>query len=125
MSNTTKQPVDAFANIDLSQFKAKPSQKLDAQATKDVIKSIAKENNFQSRQPVTKKPKIIPKTFSLFEDECGIINDALKHYLDDPGRNSSQPSGSDVVRAALHAFSKKSSDQQVKLIKEHRGRGRK
>lgn len=124
MSDTVKQPVDAFANIDLKQFKGQTKQIVETQITEEQIKTIAEENNFQSRQPVTKKPKIYPKTFSLFEDECAIINNAIKYYLDDPNRSPSQPSGSDVVRAALHAFSERTPENQIELIKENRGRGR-
>lgn len=125
MNDLTKQPVDAFAGINLNQFKKKPTVEPDIQDTKSIIKSVAEENHFQSRQPTSKKQKIYPKTFSLFEDECEIINNAIKYYLDDPNRSPSQPSGSDVVRAALHAFSEKTPNEQIQLIKENRGRGRK
>jgi hypothetical protein len=128
MSNTEKNPVDPFANINLDGFKAQPGKKKTSvkkpSPDKDAIKAIAEQNDFQSRQAAPKKHKIITKTFSLFQEDCSIINDVLKAYLENPDEGLSQPSGSDIVRAALHILAEKSSQEQVALVKEHRGRGR-
>jgi len=118
-------PLDPFASLNLSEFKARQSktpapQKLD----KEAIRELAAENDFRSRQMPEKKQKIVTKTFSLFPDECDIINGALKAYLDDPDEGLAQPSSSDVVRAALNSFATRSPAEQVALIKQHRGRGR-
>ncbi|HNO75547.1 hypothetical protein [Nitrosomonas mobilis] len=129
MSNTKNDPVDPFAGIDLDRFKTEQGKKKTSlrkpQPDKEAIKAVAEQNDFQSRQAAPKKKKIITKTFSLFQDECNIINDVLRAYLNNPDEGLSQPSGSDIVRAALHIFAEKNSQEQVKLIKEHRGRGRK
>lgn len=124
MSNSEENPIDPFANINLEGFKTENKNKK-VQPDKAEIKAIAEESDFQSRQAIVKKQKIITKTFSLFQDECQIINNVFKVYLDNPDVSMSQPSGSDIVRAALHLFSTKSPEEQVALVKEHRGRGRK
>ena len=129
MTNTEHNPIDPFANINLEGFKAGPVKKKTSlkksQPDKEAIKAVAEQNDFQSRQAAPKKQKIVTKTFSLFQDECSIINDVLKAYLDNPDEGLSQPSGSDIVRAALHIFAEKTPQEQVELVKEHRGRGRK
>jgi hypothetical protein len=128
MSNTEKTPVDPFAGINLNEFKARPGKKKPSlkkpQPDKDEIKAVAEQNDFQSRQAPPKKQKIVTKTFSLFQEDCSIINDVLKAYLENPDEGLSQPSGSDVVRAALHILVEKPEHEQVALVKEHRGRGR-
>ena len=128
MSNTEKNPVDPFADINLDKYKAPPGKKKASvnkpPPDKDAMKAIAEQNDFQSRQAAPKKQKIVPKTFSLFQEDCSIINDVLKAYLENPDERLSQPSGSDIVRAALHILAEKPEQEQVALVKEHRGRGR-
>lgn len=131
MTLAEKNPIDPFENIELGNFKNKsqPNDKKDFESSlhdKEIIKKIASESQFQSRESKKelKKPKLITKTFSLFQDECVIINDVIKAYLNKVEDSMSQPSGSDVVRAALHSFSQKSSQEQLDLVKQHRGRGR-
>ncbi|GJL71985.1 MAG: hypothetical protein NMNS01_11840 [Nitrosomonas sp.] len=128
MSNTEKKPIDPFATLGLDKYK-KPENKKETSVKKpppdkDAIKAIAEQNDFQSRQAPVKRQKIVTKTFSLFQEDCSIINDVLKAYLENPDEGLSQPSGSDVVRAALHILAEKSAQEQVELVKEHRGRGR-
>lgn len=120
-----QKPFDPFSNLDLDSFKnANASQpKPKPPPEKKVIREVAQESKFQSRQPVQKRPKHSPKTFSLFPDDMAIIQNGLRSYMDHHG--SSQPSGSDVVRAALHIFAKKSPEEQACLIEQHRARGKK
>ena len=131
MTLAEKNPIDPFKNIELGNFKNKSqsNDKKEIESSlhdKEVIEKIANESQFQSRESKRelKKPKLITKTFSLFQDECVIINDVIKAYLNKVEDSMSQPSGSDVVRAALHSFSRKSSQEQLDLVKQHRGRGR-
>ena len=85
-------------------------------------KDIAVSNDFLSRNTQVKQ-KTITKTFSLFKEECLLINEAISQYnnLDD---NFTAVSGSDIVRAALYSFSKLSDEERHNLITKHRGRGR-
>jgi hypothetical protein len=129
MSDLDHPPIDAFADLDLAEFKnAKPQARPLNPAPKmekEAIRAAAEKGEFISRQPVTRKQKIVPKTFSLFQDECDIINAALKAYQAEPDERLSQPSSSDVARAALHVFAALTPEEQVSYIKENRGRGRK
>jgi hypothetical protein len=122
-------PVDAFADLNLEEFKAdkrkpRPAVIRPPRIEKEMIRAMAEKGEFRSRQPATVKPKIVAKTFSIFKEECDIINSALRAYQEYPDERLGQPSSSDVVRAALHAFVELSEDEQVQLVKEHRGRGR-
>ncbi len=129
MTDNERRPLDAFADINLDEFKSDNVIKApvinNSKLEKEAIRKVAEESDFQSRQAIVKRKKIIPKTFSLFQEECDVINQALKYYLDNPDERLSQPSGSDVVRAALYVFATKNAEEQVQLIKAHRGRGRK
>ena len=130
MSNSEPKAIDPFDDIDLSDFDTKKQQVKKTQKTNAaLIKKIAEQQNFQSRQAPPKKEKIIPKTFSLFPAELDIVNATLKSVMaytdiDDP-YNQVRPSGSDVVRAALHSFGELSEEDRVSLVQEYRGRGRK
>ena len=130
MIEQDRAPVDAFADLDLDEFKVEKgrAKKKPAKAPKvekEVIRAMAEKGDFFSRQPAAKKQKIVPKTFSIFQDECDIINAALRAYQNDPDERLGQPSSSDVVRAALHVFAGLSEEEQVRLMKDKRGRGRK
>ena len=129
MTDTKGKPVDAFADINLGDFKrnVKTKEKSESKKEKDKIKKIAEENNFVSRQPVVveQKEKVMTKTYSLFKSDCDIIKQVIRSYFDENDEDLSQPSGSDVVRAALHHFATLDFDKQLSLIEEHRGRGRK
>ena len=117
--------VDPFANLNLDGFKKeKPSQK-SVSLSKEEIKQVAQESNFQSRQVniETPKQKYTPKTFSMFPDDNEIIQKAIRLYMNHSEIN--QASGSDVVRAALHVFSTLNERDQVEFIEKHRGRARK
>lgn len=117
-----QKPFDPFSSMDLNTFKNNSQPKPKPLPEKKVIREIAQDSKFQSRQPVQKKPKHAPKTFSLFPNDTAIIQNGLRFYLD--YSDSSQPSGSDVVRAALHIFAKKSPEEQARLIEQHRARGK-
>lgn len=122
-------PMDVFADLDLAEFKKPVKRQLNVKSStteKEAIRAVAEENKFQSREPIKARgKKVIPKTFSLFEEDCDVINSAIRGYLlsSNPGRF--QPSGSDVVRAALHFFIEQPTEEQIKQIKERRGRGHK
>jgi hypothetical protein len=117
-----QKPFDPFSSLDLNTFKNNSQPKPKPLPEKNLIREVAQESKFQSRQPVLKKPKHIPKTFSLFPDDTIIIKNGLRFYMDQ--NNSNQPSGSDVVRAALHIFAKKSPEEQARLIEQYRARGK-
>lgn len=119
MSNT--EPFDPFAELNLDSFKNTSDQK--PKLDKAVIREAAQKSKFPSRQAIVAKPKTIPKTFSLFPDDIGIIKMALRSYMEVDDAN--QASGSDVVRAALHEFSKKTKKEQFQLIEHYVGRGKK
>lgn len=125
-----KKTVDPFDNINLDDFKNQPTEseiviQQIPEIDKSVIKGIAEENNFKSREVSQKKEKIITKTFSLFKDECNIINKTITHCLSNSYQDPVHVSGSDVVRAALYLLSQQPNDEQINLILQHRGRGRK
>lgn len=133
MTQSDKTAFDPFKDIALDAFKKEPKPQTaqplhpNRLADKEAIKAIAQESNFQSREvpaAAEPKPKIVTKTFSLFQQDCAILNEGLKVYLDAPDEGGSQPSGSDIVRAALHAFHQLPDDEKRALIKQHRGRGR-
>lgn len=130
MSGNDPKPVDPFDDIDLDDFKnTKRKSSKKAVADTALIKKMAEQENFQSRQAPKKKEKIIPKTFSLFPSELDIVNSTLNSVMthvdvDDP-YNQVRPSGSDVVRAALHSFGQLSEEERINLVQEYRGRGRK
>ena len=126
MSEAEKQPIDPFASIDLDAFKTpnkENSRQSDDDNRKNEIKDIAEKSDFTSRQAPAKKQKLVTKTFSLFQDEIIIINNALRAFIDSSDELSS-PSNSDAVRAGLHLLAEKSPEEQARLISEHRGRGR-
>lgn len=129
MKKSKENTVDPFKNISLNSFRNETALSLKSQnkLDKDTIKTIANESNFQSREvrPLNPKQKIVTKTFSLFPAECSVINNAIRAYFDNLEDGTSQPSGSDVVRAALHAFGQKTPQEQINMIKDYRGRGRK
>lgn len=122
-------PVDVFADLDLEEFKAdkgkRPPTARPRTSQKGLIRAMAEKGEFRSRQPAPAKRNYVPKTFALFQDECDIISRALRAYREHPGDRLGQPSSSDVARAALHVFAELSEDEQVLLVREHRGRGRK
>ena len=125
-----KNPVDPFENINLDNFKnqdtkTKHSTENKKLLDKETIKDVARESDFQSRERIRDKSKVVTKTFSLFQEECTIIDTILKNCLNHQGNSLTQPSGSDIVRAALHAFTQKTSQEQITMIFNHRGRGRK
>jgi hypothetical protein len=130
MTISEDNPVDPFKNISLDDFKKEKRQINYKEESKfldeKTIKKLAKESNFQSREAREKlvKPKIITKTFSLFQRECDIINSVIRSHLDKLEGGQTPPSGSDVVRAALHKFSQITSQDQSSLVRTHRGRGR-
>ena len=129
------EPLDPFASLDLDEFKAKKKdkpaekkaaaprpKKKKAKAQDEVIKKVAAESNFTSRKSVETREKILSKTFSLYPTDLDIVADSIRmfpisYYV-------SSPSSSDVIRAALHAFSELSEERRIELIEEHRGRGR-
>jgi len=118
-------PVDVFADLDLEEFKAdkrkpRPAAAKGPKIEKEVIRAIAEKGDFRSRQPAPVKRNYVPKTFALFQDECDIINRALRAYQEYPDERLGHPSSSDVARAALHVFAELSEDEQVLLVKEHR-----
>lgn len=125
MTDTT---VDVFSEIDLEEFKKPKKKGTDLKPShkeKEAIRIIAQENDFQSREPIKPKGiKIVPKTFSLFKEDLEVINSVIQNYLLDYDPGFRQPSGSDIVRAALHHFIKQSPEDQVRQIKERRGRGK-
>ncbi|MCI5108555.1 MAG: hypothetical protein MRY49_01780 [Candidatus Pacebacteria bacterium] len=131
MSNKDQIQADPFADLDLDFFKSekKPSKAVTKKpkVLKEKVKAVAEEASFNSREhnPEAPKEKVIPKSFSLFREEHEIINSVIKAYLNESDSVTSQISGSDVIRAALYLFEKKSVDEQLKLVKQHRGRGRK
>jgi hypothetical protein len=113
-------PSDPFSNINFEDFKSVDKNTLKG-IDEEAVRRVAEENSFQSRQPVQVKEKITTKSFSLFPSDQAIINQAIKRSLE---KNASTPSGSDIIRAALHAFAKLSVDQQDTYIQKYRGRGR-
>jgi len=130
MKSSKENTIDPFKNITLDNFKNETTSSLKSKnkLDKDTIKTIANESNFQSREfrQLSHKQKIVTKTFSLFPTECSIINNAIKAYFSYSSENEpSQPSSSDVVRAALHAFGQRTLPEQINMIKHYRGRGRK
>jgi len=130
MNNKELEAPDPWDGVDLSEFdNAKKPLEKKSGANAALIKKTAEQANFRSRQAPRKKEKIIPKTFSLFPVELDVVNSTLKSVmtsmdLDDP-YNQVRPSGSDVVRAALHNFGELSEEERIKLVQEYRGRGRK
>lgn len=122
--------LDIFANTfeDLDVLDIKQKKQSEKTLQKDEIKKIATESNFHARQkeaPKKEKSKTYNKTFSLFQEECQIINNIIRASYDDFDDTLPRPSGSDVVRAALHELAKKSLEKQSDIVKSHRGRGRK
>jgi len=131
MNDLQKQPVDPFSasDLDLEIFKKQENQPITAfPPDKAEIRKIAEQSDFQSRQPIKRKQKATAKSFSLFPDDLEHINRAfnemLKSYLENPEAGLAKPSDSDVVRAALHLLALQPIEEQLQLIKEHRGRGR-
>ena len=131
MSTDLDMFVDTFQDLDFEDLKLKKTtaKKTETKSlAKETIKKIAEESDFHSRQketPKKEKSKTYNKTFSLFQDECQVINNIIRAYYDAFEDDLSRPSGSDVVRAALHELSKKSLEKQLSIVKNHRGRGRK
>ena len=122
--------VDTFQDLDV--MDVKPKKRSGQTLEKEDIKKIAEESHFHARQKVVQKEtpkkdkaKTYNKTFSLFQEECQVINNIIRASFDDLEDDLPRPSGSDVVRAALHEFSKKSLEKQISMVKSHRGRGRK
>lgn len=119
-----QKPLDPFSSINLETFKNTEPKTPRTLVAKDAVREAAIQSSFPSRQPkpVVKREKHTAKTFSLFPVDSSIIKNALRIFMDHnmPG----QPSGSDVVRAALHEFSKKSENEQVQLLEKFRARGK-
>lgn len=126
MSDNEQSPSDPFANINFDAFKSESeAPKTESAIPKDLIKKVAEESSFASRQAVPiKKRKLIKKTFSLFQEEVAIINQGLRAYMDEAGDEPSCPSNSDVVRAGLYLLSEKTPEEQAALIEQYRGRAR-
>lgn len=112
---------DPFSSINFDDFKS-AEKDVSKNVDETVVRRVAEENSFQSRQPVQVKEKITTKSFSLFPSDQTIINQAVKRSLE---KHASTPSGSDIIRAALHAFATLSVDEQDTYIQKYRGRGRK
>lgn len=134
MNDIEKKPIDPFADINFDTF-TNPESNINTPTTesslkkepldKEALKKVAEASHFNSRQPAqNKKPKLVTKTFSLFQDEITIINNSLKAYMEHSGDDLSSPSNSDAVRAGLHLLSNLDAKQQAELIAKHRGRGR-
>jgi hypothetical protein len=117
-----RKPVDPFSDINLDTFKNTAPKKPKSPIEKEAIREVAIQSKFQSRQPVAKREPHTAKTFSLFPDDTAIIKNALRSFMD--YNASIQASSSDVVRAALHEFSRKPENEQVKLIEQYRARGK-
>ena len=123
MSSASTEPRDPFANINIDDFKAPPKEKPQPKRVDEaLVRKAAEQSHFQSREPASKKERIITKTYSLFPSDIGIINDVIKSVP--TSVDMGQPSGSDVVRAALHAFYGLDEDEQIALVQRYRGRGR-
>lgn len=128
MSESEKSPLDPFANVNLDAFKQDPVQdkaESKPKVDKDAIKMAAEKSEFNSRQAAPKKKKLVTKTFSLFQDEIIIINNALTAYRERSEDDLPTTSNSDAVRAGLHLLAEKTPEEQANLIALHRGRGRK
>ena len=111
-----RNPVDPFSEITLEALKNTTPKKPKSPVEMDAIREVAIQSKFQSRQPAAKREAHTAKTFSLFPDDTAIIKNALRFFMD--YNASIQASGSDVVRAALHEFAQKSTNEQVKLIEQ-------
>ena len=106
--------VDTFEDLDVIEIK--PKKDSGQILKKEEIKTIAEESNFHARQktaPNKEKAKTYNKTFSLFAEECQVINNISRASYDGVEDDLPRPSGSDVVRAALHEFSNKSLVKQM------------
>ena len=114
--------IDPFKDIDLDNLKKNKKKHATTEQQKESIKDIAVSNDFFSRNTQAKQ-KTITKTFSLFKEECLLINEAISEY-NNLDNNFTAVSGSDIVRAALYSFSKLSDEEKHNLITKHRGRGR-
>ncbi len=113
---------DPFSDINFDDFKSNDTKTPDLKKIDETkIRRLAEENNFKSREGVKKKERIATKSFSLFPSDQEIINKAIKHSINKHGTVSS---GSDIIRAALHAFDSLNIEEQDNLIQKHKGRGR-
>lgn len=115
-------PVDPFSNINFDDFKSTDDGGSSNNVDEVAVRRVAEESSFQSRQPTPLKEKITTKSFSLFPSDQEIINQSVKRSLE---KHAFTPSGSDIIRAALHAFATLNTDQQDSYIQKYRGRGRK
>src|SRR5262245_23945184 len=103
MSDIDTSPVDPFGGLDLAEFKLakaeRPKPPVAPRVEKEVIRAAAEKGAFVSRQAAAPKKKVITKSFSLFQEECDILNRALRAYQSAPDDHLAAPSSSDVVRA--------------------------
>jgi hypothetical protein len=92
----------------------------------EVIKKVAEDLSFSSRENERNKgAQTATKTFSFYKEEIDIINQYISEYYRDPSLYSTAPSGSDIVRAALHVLANKPLNEVMELLELYRGRGRK
>ena len=88
MSTDLDMFVDTFQDLDFedSKLKKTTAKKTETKSlAKETIKKIAEESDFHSRQketPKKEKSKTYNKTFSLFQDECQVINNIIRAYYD-------------------------------------------
>ena len=114
-------PYNPFENIDVSDFI--PDVSSTSTPNKQEVRAAAELAGFTSREPVPPKSKAITKTAALFEKEIEIIDRCKAVFAD--GDGSFKPSDSDIMRAALHIFNTIESEEIIKMLTLHRGRGRK
>lgn len=124
MSDKVLVPRDPFGDLNIEEFRAPAKAESPSKKKVDaaLIRQVAEKSQFQSREPAPKKERIITKTYSLFPADIGIINDVIKSVP--TSVDQGQASGSDVVRAALHAFAGLDANEQIALVQRYRGRGR-
>ncbi len=120
-------PVDAFADINIDDFKKDLKEEKQESYDVDIeaIKKVAEKNNFPSRQKPAKKEKTLTRSVSLFGSEDQIIQNTIADFYKSQYASEFRPSASDVIRAALHIFSRQEKKSKLKTLIEVRGRGRK
>lgn len=132
--------MDPFGDLDIEEFKNNKNPEInnikedeissakvnDNRKEIEVIKKLAENLSFNSREGDRNKgAQTVTKTFSFYKEESDIINQYIYAYYRDPSLYSTQPSGSDIVRAALHVLSEKPLHEVMELLEVYRGRGRK
>lgn len=127
--NDERNPIDPFSQLNMDEFKNDRNiakEESNFLVTKKQIKEIAEKSNFHSRElnKVAPKPKIITRSFSLFDVDLAIIEETIAEIKNSSGVLNGLPSGSDIIRAALHTFKQLSQQEKYRQISIHRGRGR-